>query len=216
MWVRVRSISMVSVRRFVCVTCVCRFFADLVIDTGMYLLFTTALVMCIQLVYLAATRRQQQGFVAILIRYTIGTALAMGPYLIAAIAFGLPVTDPPLLLLTLFWAALVASLSAGPIVVDTGFSSDDFRRLAIGFQPNNKREVLSLAGAMGTLGGVWLSCAAIPLDWDRPWQKWPIPAVFGAFFGYAAGVVIAAGFCLPRGCCTKAFAQTNADNTKRN
>ncbi|AAS50307.1 AAL059Wp [Eremothecium gossypii ATCC 10895] len=36
--------------------------------------------------------------------------------------------------------------------------------------------------------GCWISCLAIPLDWDRPWQEWPIPLVvgaqLGAMFGY--------------------------------
>lgn len=27
----------------------------------------------------------------------------------------------------------------------------------------------------------------IPLDWDRPWQVWPISCVVGAAVGYAAG-----------------------------
>ena len=25
--------------------------------------------------------------------------------------------------------------------------------------------------------GAWLSCVVIPLDWDRPWQAWPVPAL---------------------------------------
>ncbi|XP_066603616.1 phosphatidylinositol-glycan biosynthesis class F protein [Prorops nasuta] len=35
-----------------------------------------------------------------------------------------------------------------------------------------------------TLLGTWLGAIVIPLDWDRPWQAWPIPCVTGAFFGY--------------------------------
>lgn len=36
----------------------------------------------------------------------------------------------------------------------------------------------------GTLLGTWLGAIVIPLDWDRPWQVWPIPCVLGALFGY--------------------------------
>ncbi|XP_076246291.1 phosphatidylinositol glycan anchor biosynthesis class F [Calliopsis andreniformis] len=35
-----------------------------------------------------------------------------------------------------------------------------------------------------TLLGAWLGAIVIPLDWDRPWQVWPIPCVIGAFLGY--------------------------------
>lgn len=42
--------------------------------------------------------------------------------------------------------------------------------------------------------GGWLSCVVIPLDWDRPWQAWPIPVVvgsyLGAFVGYSIGAFI--------------------------
>lgn len=35
-----------------------------------------------------------------------------------------------------------------------------------------------------TLFGAWLGAVVIPLDWDRPWQVWPIPCSFGALCGY--------------------------------
>lgn len=38
-----------------------------------------------------------------------------------------------------------------------------------------------------TVLGAWLGAIAIPLDWDRPWQLWPIPCVLGALVGYMLG-----------------------------
>lgn len=35
-----------------------------------------------------------------------------------------------------------------------------------------------------TLLGTWLGAIVIPLDWDRPWQAWPIPCITGALIGY--------------------------------
>ncbi|XP_044011129.1 phosphatidylinositol-glycan biosynthesis class F protein [Aphidius gifuensis] len=35
-----------------------------------------------------------------------------------------------------------------------------------------------------TLLGCWLGAIVIPLDWDRPWQEWPISCIIGSFFGY--------------------------------
>ncbi|KPP70698.1 phosphatidylinositol-glycan biosynthesis class F protein-like [Scleropages formosus] len=39
--------------------------------------------------------------------------------------------------------------------------------------------------------GAWLGAFPIPLDWDRPWQVWPISCTLGATFGFLSGLVIA-------------------------
>ena len=33
--------------------------------------------------------------------------------------------------------------------------------------------------------GTWFGAFPIPLDWDRPWQAWPITCVIGAVIGNA-------------------------------
>lgn len=38
--------------------------------------------------------------------------------------------------------------------------------------------------------GAWLGAFPIPLDWDRPWQVWPVSCVLGNLIGYSAGLVI--------------------------
>lgn len=38
--------------------------------------------------------------------------------------------------------------------------------------------------------GAWLGSIVIPLDWDRPWQAWPVPCVLGAFLFYSIGAVV--------------------------
>lgn len=32
--------------------------------------------------------------------------------------------------------------------------------------------------------GAWLGAIVVPLDWNRPYQVWPIPAILGAMAGY--------------------------------
>ncbi|OCT79328.1 phosphatidylinositol-glycan biosynthesis class F protein [Xenopus laevis] len=39
--------------------------------------------------------------------------------------------------------------------------------------------------------GAWLGAFPIPLDWDRPWQVWPISCSLGATIGYVAGLLMA-------------------------
>ncbi|KAI8872107.1 PIG-F-domain-containing protein [Ramicandelaber brevisporus] len=43
---------------------------------------------------------------------------------------------------------------------------------------------------ISTLAGVWISAFAIPLDWERPWQRWPIPIVFGSALGRLIGGIL--------------------------
>lgn len=48
-----------------------------------------------------------------------------------------------------------------------------------------------------TFLGTWLGAIAIPLDWDRPWQAWPIPCVLGALLGYTIAHFITLAKTLP-------------------
>ncbi|XP_064599805.1 phosphatidylinositol-glycan biosynthesis class F protein-like [Liolophura sinensis] len=41
-----------------------------------------------------------------------------------------------------------------------------------------------------SLLGAWLGAFPIPLDWDRPWQVWPISCVLGVLGGYCSGLVL--------------------------
>ncbi|CAI5759339.1 unnamed protein product [Candida verbasci] len=41
-----------------------------------------------------------------------------------------------------------------------------------------------------SLGGCWLGVIPIPLDWDRPWQQWPITLLVGGYIGGFIGSLI--------------------------
>ncbi|XP_049951817.1 phosphatidylinositol-glycan biosynthesis class F protein [Schistocerca serialis cubense] len=49
---------------------------------------------------------------------------------------------------------------------------------------------LLLRNLQFTLLGAWLGAFVIPLDWDRPWQEWPIPCCVGALLGYITGNIV--------------------------
>mmetsp|Transcript_87795 Transcript_87795/g.128403 ORF Transcript_87795/g.128403 Transcript_87795/m.128403 type:complete len:271 (-) Transcript_87795:51-863(-) len=40
--------------------------------------------------------------------------------------------------------------------------------------------------------GAWLGAFPIPLDWDRPWQAWPITCTAGAVVGQSLGLLVVA------------------------
>lgn len=44
--------------------------------------------------------------------------------------------------------------------------------------------------AVATIVGAWAGAIPTVLDWNRPWQKWPIPCTYGALLGYFVGVVV--------------------------
>lgn len=38
--------------------------------------------------------------------------------------------------------------------------------------------------------GCWCGAVVVPLDWDRPWQTWPLPIVFGSYLGGLAAYIV--------------------------
>lgn len=49
----------------------------------------------------------------------------------------------------------------------------------------------ALSSSFFTIVGTWFGVLPIPLDWDRPWQQWPITLMCGGYFGAFVGSVIA-------------------------
>ncbi|EDK46297.1 hypothetical protein LELG_04478 [Lodderomyces elongisporus NRRL YB-4239] len=47
-----------------------------------------------------------------------------------------------------------------------------------------------LSQVLLTLGGCWLGVIPIPLDWDRPWQQWPITLLGGSYVGGVVGGLV--------------------------
>ncbi|KAF7366785.1 Phosphatidylinositol-glycan biosynthesis class F protein [Mycena sanguinolenta] len=45
--------------------------------------------------------------------------------------------------------------------------------------------------ALGALAGAWLGVIPIALDWDRPWQAYPLPPALGALAGYILASIAA-------------------------
>jgi len=52
--------------------------------------------------------------------------------------------------------------------------------------------------AVGTFVGGWLGAVPIALDWDRPWQAWPLTPLFGSLGGYIIGAALAFTFSIVR------------------
>uniref|UniRef100_A0A183E2G4 Phosphatidylinositol glycan, class F n=1 Tax=Gongylonema pulchrum TaxID=637853 RepID=A0A183E2G4_9BILA len=52
--------------------------------------------------------------------------------------------------------------------------------------------IISRSISLCGIFGAWLGAIALPLDWDRWWQRWPLPCVFGALLGACCGFLYSA------------------------
>ncbi|EAS34847.3 glycosylphosphatidylinositol anchor biosynthesis protein 11 [Coccidioides immitis RS] len=110
------------------------------------------------------------------------TLLLGTPFLtILLVLFGAPVTTH--ITHTLLCAVHMSVLSGTSLVYVHGTDSAVWREIWAASRP-----VDSVWGAaVGTGLGAWLGAVPIPLDWDRPWQAYPITIATGAYLGYALG-----------------------------
>lgn len=90
---------------------------------------------------------------------------------------------------TLMFSSLLAVLTIFPACVNLG--SESVISLIMGSKPIHKLEVLLYQNLCLTIMGAWLGAFVIPLDWDRPWQVWPIPCCFGAMIGFLLSHLVA-------------------------
>jgi phosphatidylinositol glycan class F len=55
--------------------------------------------------------------------------------------------------------------------------------------PRTRHEKHVYYGWVGAWFGAWLGAIVLPLDWERWWQEWPLPCVFGAWMGHGVGLL---------------------------
>ncbi|TBU25709.1 GPI biosynthesis protein family Pig-F-domain-containing protein [Dichomitus squalens] len=131
----------------------------------------------------------------------VGTTLvASFAYHVVAVLFGAPVTSHTLQ--TYSTALLLSILTVLPPAYALGppsFGSDSpslvsrltWVRLYAELSPRTAVERALVYPAIGTVTGAWLGAVPIGLDWERPWQAWPLTPTFGAIAGFIVGSLIA-------------------------
>jgi hypothetical protein len=95
---------------------------------------------------------------------------------------------------TLLWSLLMSALAAVPLAevgLPDGSSEAADRRRGRWQDPT---KVAATLGALGAILGAWVGACAIPLDWDRPWQPFPISTTYSALAGHAIGHALALVF----------------------
>ncbi|VEU20660.1 DEKNAAC101594 [Brettanomyces naardenensis] len=110
------------------------------------------------------------------------------PLFITFILFGAPIGSYTLR--TFLLALHTGLITVLPMLCTYRLSDSDFKvdwANILTFQVDKfyKNQIYSMA--IGGMIGCWLGVIPIPLDWDRPWQAWPITLLGGMYLGGVVG-----------------------------
>ncbi|OQR78311.1 phosphatidylinositol-glycan biosynthesis class F protein-like [Tropilaelaps mercedesae] len=106
---------------------------------------------------------------------------------VTLVLFGAPLLDD--ILETFYLACFIALLGSLPIAICTECNAQEIDRLFFRRRPENVCERSLLYVVACTLMGCWLGALPIPLDWEAPWQRWPLTCVMASIGGAVAGHV---------------------------
>ncbi|KAF9430029.1 hypothetical protein BGZ76_000993 [Entomortierella beljakovae] len=87
-------------------------------------------------------------------------------------------------------ACYLSLLTFYPASFVLGSDLESWIRVFVHNSPQSYTEAAFYCQGMMTIFGAWLGSIVIPLDWDRPWQAWPVPCILGAFLFYCIGTVV--------------------------
>ncbi|XP_028177917.1 phosphatidylinositol-glycan biosynthesis class F protein [Ostrinia furnacalis] len=109
-------------------------------------------------------------------------------YFVGIILFGAPLLDSHEE--TLMLATLMTLLTVFPLIAHTGVEAS--MQLMFGLKTYGKDTIIQMLinNSLLAVAGAWLGAVVIPLDWNTPWQQWPIPCYLGAIGGYLLSNVL--------------------------
>ncbi|KAL6585024.1 hypothetical protein OROMI_004313 [Orobanche minor] len=95
---------------------------------------------------------------------------------------------------TVHWSLLMSLFTFAPAVSVYGSSWTDWHRIFAHTKPVGSTDFMICLPAHGAVIGAWFGAWPMPLDWERPWQEWPVCVTYGAILGYLVGMVVSFGF----------------------
>ncbi|XVF23341.1 hypothetical protein REPUB_Repub13aG0029800 [Reevesia pubescens] len=116
---------------------------------------------------------------------------------LGALALGAPV-GLQYLEKTVNWSLLMSLFTFVPAASIYGSSWTDWHRIFACTKPKGSLDFMLCLPAHGAVIGAWFGAWPMPLDWERPWQDWPICVSYGAMAGYVGGMVGSFGLALMR------------------
>ncbi|KAJ4868720.1 hypothetical protein Rs2_36420 [Raphanus sativus] len=95
---------------------------------------------------------------------------------------------------TIHLSFLMSVFTFVPPTAVFGASWTDWHRAFASMKPSGNTEYMIVIPAYGAVVGGWFGAWPMPLDWERPWQEWPICVFYGAIGGYIAGQILSLSF----------------------
>ncbi|WOL07344.1 phosphatidylinositol-glycan biosynthesis class F protein isoform X1 [Canna indica] len=95
---------------------------------------------------------------------------------------------------TIYWSSLMSLFTFVPALCVFGLSKMDWQRILAHSIPKEIVDCVVSLPAQGAILGAWLGAWPMPLDWEKPWQEWPICVTYGAVAGYLFGMLISVVF----------------------
>lgn len=120
--------------------------------------------------------------------WAVAYALVTVPFIYAAVVlWGAP-------LLSHFGENLLFSLVLSAVTVFplllVADNAENLDTILFDYRYLSRRGVRARHISLGGIIGAWFGAFVIPLDWDRWWQRWPLPCIFGALIGGILGFII--------------------------
>ncbi|XP_060590232.1 phosphatidylinositol-glycan biosynthesis class F protein-like [Ruditapes philippinarum] len=92
---------------------------------------------------------------------------------------------------TFHFAMMLSSTTVGPLLIHLQSNVESWSRVFVFESPDLGMETTVFISSITSVVGAWLGAFPIPLDWDKPWQAWPITCVLGALTGHCVGILVA-------------------------
>ncbi|KAF4323026.1 hypothetical protein BBO99_00003408 [Phytophthora kernoviae] len=107
---------------------------------------------------------------------------------VTIVLFGAPVVE--LWMQTLLLAVLISSCTTMPLAIYLGCAPRKWLDLLLELRVGDTQELYLTCSTIGAMLGAYIGALPIPLDWDRPWQQWPLTCLYGTLFGHAVGILV--------------------------
>ncbi|EGV61486.1 Glycosylphosphatidylinositol (GPI) anchor assembly protein [Yamadazyma tenuis] len=135
-------------------------------------------------------RKKNKDNLVLLIASSLVLPVLMSPAVLAILVLlGAPVSSH--VIETYLLAAHLSTVVATPLLVTFKLNFANF--VSVFKSPDLFCVVChhqTLSSGLLALVGTWIGVLPIPLDWDRPWQAWPVTLVVGTYIGFFGGSVI--------------------------
>jgi len=132
-------------------------------------------------------------FESLLVKGCIAQVKGIFLFFVAAILFGAPLFRKQWE--TVLWSSILASMTLCPLTLLSSNVDEPLEKCIVRvyckLQPETRFESNLIYTGIGAVLGAWMGAIPIPLDWDMPWQAWPVSLVYGSVFGSSVGAVVA-------------------------